>query len=280
MRRKRGLAYFAGRVATHGVLIIACVVAIFPIYWGIATSLKLFENVAAFPPQWVPNPATLENYQIVLQSNMPRYYLNSLIVAGATILFTLFVASHAGYAAARFHFRGKNLLLFIILCTIMIPGIAVLIPLYMLSTRLDLHNTYWVLLLVYSAWQIPTALWLMQGFFESVPEELDDAAMIDGASRLQAFYRIILPLTRPGLAAAAVVIFVYVWNEFIIAITLTATNDMRTVPVGLYFYITAYAIEWGKLLAGAGFAIVPVLALFVFLQRSFIRGLIAGATKG
>ena len=280
MRRKRSALYRVRRTAVHALLILACLVTTFPIYWGIATSLKGAESVVAFPPEWVPDPITFENYRAVLQSEMPRYYANSLIVGVATIVVTLFIALHAGYAAARFQFRGKGALLFLILCTIMIPGIAVLIPLYMLSAKLGLHNTYLVLILIYSAGQVPTALWLMQGFFESVPEELEEAALVDGASRLRALYFIALPLTRPGLAAAAVVIFVYVWNEFILAVTLTATNEMRTVPVGLYFYITAYGIEWGKLLAGVGFAVIPVLVLFVLLQRSFIKGLTAGATKG
>jgi ABC-type glycerol-3-phosphate transport system permease component len=280
MRRGRQRNRWIQRACVHAVLIVACLVTIFPIYWGIATSLKTKETIDAFPPEWLPNPVTLENYRLVLESDMPRYYANSLWVAGCAILVTLLIASHAGYAAARFEFRGKRALLFVILCTVMVAGIAVLIPLYMLSTKLHVHNTYTVLVVVYSAWQIPTALWLMQGFFESIPEELEEAALVDGASRLRALYAIVLPLARPGLAAAAVVIFVYVWNEFIIAVTLTATNDMRTVPVGLYFYITAYGIDWGKLLAGVGLAIVPVLILFVFLQRSFIKGLTAGATKG
>ncbi|MCI0528762.1 MAG: carbohydrate ABC transporter permease, partial [Nitrospira sp.] len=143
-----------------------------------------------------------------------------------------------------------------------------------------LLDTYWALILVYTAWQIPTVLWLMRGFFEAIPRELEEAALIDGCSRFQAFYRIIWPLTRPGLAAAAVIVFVNIWNEFIIALTLTTSDDKRLIPVGLYYYIGAYGIEWGKLMAAVCIALLPIIVLFVFLQRSFIKGLSSGSIKG
>lgn len=269
------------RVATYGVLSVASLFAILPILWAVLTSIKEEGSILLFPPQWIPDPVTFENYSLVIRgSNMPRYFLNSLLVTLATILVSLIVSSHGGYAAARFSFRGKNSLLFLILLTVMIPGIAVLVPLYLLATRVGLHDTYWVLILVYSAWQVPMVLWLMRGFFETIPRELDEAALLDGCSRLQAFYQVIWPLTRPGLAAAAVVVFVNVWNEFILALTLTASDHMRLIPVGLYSYIGAYGIEWGKLMAAVSIALLPVIIVFLFLQRSFIRGLSSGSIKG
>jgi ABC-type glycerol-3-phosphate transport system permease component len=268
-------------MVVYGILIAASLFAIFPIVWAILTSLKQEATIFLYPPQWLPNPITLENYiHVLYNSNMPRYFLNSLWVVFMTILLSLTLSSHGGYAAARFSFKGKNTLLFIILLTVMIPGIVVLIPLYMLATQVGLLDTYWVLILVYTAWQIPAVLWLMRGFFETIPRELEEAALIDGCSRLGAFYRIIWPLTRPGLAAAAVIVFVNVWNEFILAATLTTSDNKRLIPVGLYYYIGAYGIEWGKLMAAVCIALLPIILLFIFLQRSFIKGLSSGSVKG
>jgi multiple sugar transport system permease protein len=268
-------------VGIYGALILACAFAIFPLLWAGVTSLKAQQNIITYPPTWLPNPLTLEHYTLVVTgSNMPRYFFNSILVAVTTILLTLVVACHGGYAAARFNFPLKNFMLFVILMTVMIPGIAVLVPLYMIATQIGLHDTYWVLIIIYSAWQIPTVLWLMRGFFESIPRELEEAALIDGCGPLQAFYRVVAPLTQPGLAAAAVVVFVYVWNEFIIALTMTSSDGMRLIPVGLYYYISGFGVEWGKLMAAVCLALVPAVVLFIVLQRRFIQGLTSGATKG
>ena len=268
-------------VGIYGVLVLTCAFAIFPIVWAVITSLKDSGSVMTYPPKWLPDPMVLDQYRLVVfGSNMPRYFLNSLLVAVATIVATLAIASHGGYSAARFNFPLKNLLLFIILATVMIPGIAVLVPLYMIATQIGLHDTYWALIIIYSASQVPMVLWLMKGFFESIPKELDEAALIDGCGPLQAFYRIIAPLTQPGLAAAAIVVFVYVWNEFIIAMTMTASDDMRLVPVGLYFYVSAFGVQWGQLMAAVCVALIPAIVLFILLQRWFIQGLTSGATKG
>jgi ABC-type glycerol-3-phosphate transport system permease component len=272
---------FLKSLGIYGALVLTCGFAIFPIVWGMLTAFKDEGSIVSYPPKWIPNPVVLDNFQLVMfGSNMPRYFFNSLLVAGATVAFTLFVACHGGYSAARFRFPLKNLLLFIILATVMIPGIAVLVPLYMIATQVGLHDTYWALIIIYSAWQVPTVLWLMRGFFESIPKDLEEAALIDGCGHLQAFYRVILPLARPGLSAAAVIVFLYVWNEFIIALTMTASDNMRLVPVGLYFYISAFGVEWGKLMAAVSIALLPAVILFVILQRGFIQGLTSGATKG
>jgi ABC-type glycerol-3-phosphate transport system permease component len=269
------------RAVIYISLVAACVFAIFPILWAVLTAFKDQGNIVSYPPKWIPEPFVLDNYTLVMYgSNMPRYFLNSLIVCAATVVFTLVVACHGGYSAARFNFPLKNFLLFVILATVMIPGIAVLVPLYMIATQVGLHDTYWSLILIYSAWQVPTVLWLMRGFFESIPRELEEAALIDGCGHLQAFYRIIAPLTQPGLAASAVIVFVYVWNEFIIALTMTASDDMRLIPVGLYYYISAFGVEWGKLMAAVSVALLPAVVLFIVLQRRFIQGLTSGATKG
>ncbi|HEY8370335.1 MAG TPA: carbohydrate ABC transporter permease [Thermodesulfobacteriota bacterium] len=279
-RAPRKTAIRADDVATYVILAATVVFCLVPILWALVTSLKVESDVVAYPPRWWPDPVTLESYRLVFQSNMPRYYLNSLVVALLTLAVTLAAGSLGGYAAARFDFRGKKLVLFLLLMTIMIPGIVVLVPLYLMANQVGLQDTYLGLVLVYAGWQVPTAIWLMRGFFESIPRDLEEAALIDGCTPFQAFVRVILPLTRPGLAAASMVVFIWVWNEFIIALTLTSSDQMRLVPVGLYLYVSSFGVEWGPLMAAVCVALLPVIGLFVVLQRQFVEGLTSGGTKG
>ena len=277
MRRRR----YAFRIVQHVVLIAASVLAMVPIFWGLVTSLKEDAKVFSYPPEWIPNPITFEHYHTVLfDSNLPRFFFNSAFVALVTIVVTVAVAAHAAYAAARLKYRGKAPLLFIVLATSMIPGISILTPLYLIAVKTGLHDTYVALILVYSAWQIPTAIWLLRGFIESVPAELEEAAMIDGCSRLQAFYRIVVPALQPGLAAAAIIVFVSVWNDFLICSALTISENMRLVQVGLFRYIADVGVEWGRFLAYGMLALLPILVMFVTLQKRFISGLTMGAVKG
>lgn len=275
--RKRGPLYTALLYAILGGV---CTVLLVPTLWALSTSLKTEGAVLAFPPQLVPNPITFEHYARVLQSNMPRYYLNSLLVAMATIVVVLAIAAHGAYATARFNFRGKNAYMLLILGTMMIPGVANIVPIYIVANFLQLLDSYAILILVYSVWMVPLIIWLLKGFFESVPSSLEQAAMIDGYSRWYAFYRIVMPLSKPGLAAAAIMVFVYVWNEFIMALTLTSSDEMRTVTVGLHYYVTIFGIQWGELTAAVVLSLVPVTLFFLFLQQYFISGMIAGAFKG
>jgi len=267
--------------ATYGILVIASLVALGPILWGLATSLKTSPGVVAVPPEWIPSPFTLENYRLVLlNSSLPRCFLNSLFVAFCGVTLTLGVACHAGYAAARFDFPGKNGILFMILATAMIPGISIMAPLYIVATKVGLLDTYWIQILIYSAWQVPSTVWLIRGFFESVLPDLEEAAMIDGCSRRRAFYQIILPIAQPGLAAAAILVFVYVWNDFLIGVAFTTSGTMRPMQVGLYLFIRDLGVEWGRFMAYTMIGLIPILILFGFLQKLFIQGLAAGATKG
>ena len=234
MVQQRRLRETLVTMATYGTLVTASLVALGPILWGLGTSFKTSPGVVAMPPQWFPSPLTLENYQLILlNSSLPRCFLNSLFVALCGVLLTLAVGCHAGYAAARYEFPGKNGLLLLILATAMIPGISIMAPLYVVATRVGLHDTYWILILIYSAWQVPSIVWLIRGFFESVPRDLEEAAMIDGCSRLRAFYQIVHPIAQPGLAAAAILVFVYIWNDFLIATAFTISEPMRMMQVGL-----------------------------------------------
>lgn len=262
------------------VLFLAMLFALAPILWGISTAFKDSAVAESFPPSWWPDEPTLDNFRrVFFGSNFGRYMLNSVIVSIATIAATLVVSAHAGYAAARWKFRGKNQVLFFILSMGVIPGICVLVPLYLLVSALGLYDTYFGLILVYTAWQTPTAVWVMRGFFESIPFELEEASYIDGCGRAEAFYRIVLPLAQPGMAAVAILVFVSVWNEFLIAYALTISDDRRLIQSGLYLYVTQSGIEWASLMAAAVTALLPPIVAFAMLQSRFIQGLTNGAVK-
>lgn len=264
----------------YGTIAVFSIWALVPLVWALITSLKVDSQVMTFPPRWVPDPITFEQYERVLTSNMPRYFINSFVVALLTVAATVVVGSHAAYSVARYEFFGKYFLLFSILATMMIARLANIVPLYILGAELGLLDTRLILVLVYSGWQMPIIVWLLRDFFERISPSLDKAALIDGYSKLGAFYRISLPLARPGLAAAAILVFIYVWNDFIIAVTLTSSDGMRMTTVGLYQYVGQFGIQWGELMAAVTLALLPVVTIFLLLQRTFIRGLTAGAVKG
>lgn len=269
------------RVVSYSLLVLASVGALLPIYWIVNTSLKPERNVVSSPPEWVPSPITFDNYASVINnSTLPTNFYNSLIVAAFTIILVLLVGIHAGYAAARFTFRGKESVMFVMLSTIMLPGIVTLIPQYLLAVSLGIYDTYLVLVLVFAAAQTPVVVWILRASFESVPRELDEAAMVDGCSRLGAFYRVVLRLALPGIAAAALLTFVGVWNEFILALNLTASDEVRPATVALYFFLGEDGVQWGRLAAASTLVVLPVCVVFIFLQKRFVAGLTAGATKG
>jgi multiple sugar transport system permease protein len=268
-------------VASYGLLVATSLFALSPLLWALLTSFKIKTQVLAYPPAWLPNPFTLENYrEVLLGSNMPRYLLNTLIVGLITIFIVLALSNHTAYAAARFKFRGKETILFLILTASMVPIISLLTPLYLVWTRIGLHNTYLGVSLAYAAWQVPTAIWLIRGFIEAVPREIEEAALIDGCSHWQCFYRVVLPIIQPGLAAAGILIFIFVWNDFLLATSLTITEERRLIQVGLYRYLSDLGVEWGRFTAYTVLAIMPIIIMFVALQKRLLKGLVAGAMKG
>lgn len=268
-------------VASYGVLGAAALVAIAPLAWAVLTSFKVKTQVLAYPPVWWPSPLTFENYREVLfGSNMPRYLVNTLVVALISIVIALVLATHTAYAATRFRFRGREVTMFVILSASMVPIISLLTPLYLVWTRLGLHDSYIGVSLAYAAWQTPTAIWLIRGFVEAVPKEVEEAAMLDGCGPWQTFYWIVLPMIQPGLAAAAILIFIYIWNDFLLATTLTLSEERRLIQVGLYRYLGDLGVEWGRFTAYTVLAVLPIVMMFVALQKRLMKGLTAGAMKG
>lgn len=282
--RPRAVARRRGFRRTHPLVYVALVAAsafaVLPLLWGLSTSFKS-ESATLSDRGWIPSTITLENYRLVLfESKIPLYLGNTLLVAGITVLATILIAIFGAYAAARFKFRGKTTSLFLILMTSMIPGIAILVPLYFLAVRLGLYDTYGVMVVIYTAWQIPTVIWMLKGFFESIPDSIEEAGRVDGASSFRVMMQLIFPLAVPGVAASAVISFIYVWNDFLIASTMISTDDKRLVAVGLYNYLSQYGIVWGQLTAAVSVSVIPIVIVFILMERRIVAGLSAGATKG
>lgn len=253
---------------------------LFPIYWMLAASVtpeaQLFEARSLFPTTF-----TVDHYRALFDA---RDFLipirNSLIVAGLTTALVIPVAALCAYALARMRMRGKALLLAVILAVSMFPQISIVPPLYLILRELGLLNTYPGLVFPYLTFSMPLAVWLLTGFFRQLPRDLEDAAMLDGAGRLRALRDIVLPLAAPGVASAAILTFLYCWNEFLFALSFTLGPERYTVPVAITLFRGRYQVPWGEVLAAASVATIPVALLVLAFQRRIVAGLTAGAVKG
>lgn len=266
---------------TYLVLIIAVLFSLMPVIWGLFTALKTPSEVNLFPPTLLPSEFTLDNFKsVIFKSAFPKYLWNSVTVTVICILVATAVAAHAAYAVTNFKIRFREQIMFFILMTSMIPPVVMLVPLYMLSVKIGLYDTRFLLILIYTAWRIPLLTWTLRGFFEKLPKEIIEAGTLDGCSKPMIFYRLILPISKPGIVASALLSAVYVWNDYLVSSTFTSKDTLRMLSAGLYNYITQYGIQWGDLMAAVMIAIVPMVILFVLLQRHFVEGLAAGAVKG
>jgi multiple sugar transport system permease protein len=269
------------RAVRFGGLGIWLLITIFPLYWILVSSLKAPSDIAAYPVQYLPLRPTLENYaSLFSQSDFAQNMLSSLIVATSAGLVATVIATLSAYVLSRFRFRARGLVVLAFLVTQMIPAFIALGPLYQMMVALDLVDNRGGLALVYVAMCIPFSAIMLKGFFDNVPEELDEAAMIDGCSRLTALIRIILPVMLPGLAATFIFNFVNCWNELFLSVTLINSSDKRTIPTALNGFITSFNIEWGPLSAAAVLTVIPTMVLFGIASKWIVAGLTAGATKG
>ncbi len=285
LRRKRRTALLDG-LLSYGFLIILSIFSLFPFLWMFSTSIKKVQEAFIIPPRWIPREITFVAYRALWDSqaannnDFPRYFANSLIVSAGTTILALLVAVPAAYAFARFTFPGKAVFFYAILGRNMFPLVVFLVPLFQLMAALHFQNNYFGLILAYLTFSLPLAIWLLRGFFANIPEELEKAARIDGCTRFGAFWRIILPLSTPGLIATAIYSFVGAWNEYIFASTLTSEPSMRTLPVGQAFFLTENSANWAGLMAVSLAISLPVIIFFLVLQRFFVRALTEGAVKG
>lgn len=252
-----------------------------PYLWTLATSFKTERELYQFPVTYWPHAPTVINYvQVFTQNPFGRFLLNSALVTVASTAVCLFIAALAAYAFARLRFRGREALLVGLLIVAMIPLITVIVPLYILVRNLGLLNSYAGLIAPYVTYALPVAIFILTAFFREIPQELEEAALIDGCTRLNTLWRIIAPLAAPGLVTAGIIVFVYTWNEFLVALTLTSTNEVRTITVGIALYRGEFTFPWGVISAAVTLATIPITMLILLGQRLVIRGLTAGAVKG
>lgn len=268
-----------GRAALYAAYALIVLFMLFPIFWTLLTSFKSEAEIFRFPPTIWPEHFTVDSYQYVLDSNIPRQMLNSVAVCAQTIVLTLLLSTMGGFAFARATFRGKNVLLFFLVGTQMIPGLSNIITLYMMGSRMGLLNSHAYLVLIYSASSAPVCVWLMKGYFEQIPASLDEAALVDGCTRLGTLFRIVLPLVRTGIAACAMMVFVNAWNEFLVSLTMIGRTKLKTFPVGLQAFMADNDMDWMNLSAATILGLLPVLALFISFQKSFVEGMTSGAIK-
>lgn len=251
-----------------------------PVMWQTVTSLKPDQDLVRLPPL-VPERVTTVHYDRVLfSSSLPRALANSVVVAASATAISIVVGSFCAFALARLPIAGKAAILGVVLVTSMFPPIAVISPLYLLMREFGLRDTLVAVGLTHSVYSLPLAVWLLASFFQQLPKELYQAARIDGCTPVQALRTVILPLARPGLAVAALLVFIYSWNEFMFALTLTASDATRTAPVAVALFPGLYEIPWGDLAAASLVVTLPVAGLALVFQRHIIAGLTAGSVKG
>jgi multiple sugar transport system permease protein len=259
------------------------VAAIAPVYWMLTISLKREVDQFANPPRWLLFPPTLEHYyDAFVTRSFVQYLVTSALVAITSTCCALVIGTLAAYSLARFElpWRLDRKLSLWILSTRMFPAIVTAVPLFLMMRDLGLLDTRLSLIIVYTGFNLPFVIWMMRGFFAEVPRDLEEAAMVDGDSRLGALWRVVLPLVAPGLAATAVFCLIVSWNEFLFALVLTQTDEAMTLPVGIAGRVTQYEIKWGVMSAAGVVAIIPILAFAIAVQRYLVRGLSLGAVKG
>jgi ABC-type glycerol-3-phosphate transport system permease component len=260
---------------------ILVVASLFPFAWMLISSIKTLRELYTVPPSWIPAVPTLDNYMKVLfESNVPRYFLNSLVIAGGATLIALLLALPAAYGFARFGFRGKRFWQASILAGQMLPTAAIIVPLFIVLRTLELMNTYAGLILVYMILTLPLCVWMLSGYLRAIPLELEEAAIIDGATRIGVLVRIVLPLALPGIVAVMVYSFVTAWNEFIFALCFALDSRVKTLPIGLAEFSTEFNTDWGAVMAASMIMTLPIVLMFLVMQRLFVSGLMSGATKG
>ncbi|MBL0931041.1 MAG: carbohydrate ABC transporter permease [Alphaproteobacteria bacterium] len=272
---------WAGRI----FLTVMLLFTLLPMVWMLLTSFKSGFAALQFPPQWWPKEPTLASYRKLLDptnsvgADFLRFFWNSLFVSTMSTILSVIVAVPAAYAFSRFDFPGRKFLFFSVLLRNMFPAVVFLVPLFILMRLLGLMNTHGSLILTYLTFGLPLAIWLLKGFYDNIPYQLEQAARIDGASRFQAFLLIVMPLSVPGIIATAIYSFIGAWNEYIFAYTFINRNDRLTLPIGIQRFFSESSSDFPGLMAASFMMSVPVVVLFLMLQRYFVRALTEGAVK-
>ncbi|MBN2011302.1 carbohydrate ABC transporter permease [candidate division KSB1 bacterium] len=255
-------------------------IILIPFFWMFSTSLKPLPEVNKIPPQWTCKGMSFKSYcDMFMYLPFTTYAINSFIIALSTTFLTLLIGSLAGFAFARCQFKGKEFILIVFLLSQMLPGASIIIPLFQLIRKAGIYDTPVGLILVHTSVLLPFVIWLLYGFFKTIPQEVEDAALIDGCSKLDVLLKVLLPLSLPGLGATALFAFLGSWNEFFFALILTESDTSRTIPVGIGLFVGEYRDVWNQMSAAAVLFSIPPLVLFLMLQKTFVKGLTAGALK-
>jgi len=267
-------------VYRYGILCLILLIVVFPYYWIVVTSFKTMEQISSAKSIFIPNPFTLRNYyHLIKDTHFPVWFKNSLTVAIITVMITLILSNLAAYSIGRIRFRGKKLIATLVLVFYLFPPTVIFIPLYLMLNKIHLTNNLGGVMLIYPTITLAFSTWFLISFYRSIPIELEEAAMIDGASRFQAFRKIILPLTLPAQTAAAIFSFSWCWDEFLYALVFLQDVERQTMNIGVYEFSLADIYPWGLLMSAGILMSVPVIILYVFVQKYMIRGLTAGAVK-
>lgn len=268
-------------IVSYGLLILSIIFALFPIAWMLSTSLKSEAEALNLPISWIPKLFTLQAYgDMWTLKPFATYFWNSIVVSGVTAVLSTVVGALAGYGFSRFQFRGRTTLLAFFLVTQMISGVLVIGPYFQILAALDLYNTLTGLIIAYVTICLPFAAWMSKGYFDSIPKVLDEAGLVDGASRLQIFIRIICPIALPGTVSTLLFSFLLAWQDLLWALCLVSLDEKRTVTLGVAFLVGEFVIQWPMLTAASLIGSLPTILLYLFLQRYYVEGLARGAVKG
>lgn len=271
------------KTLAFNVLVWGLVLAVaFPLFWMVVTSLKPQFELFRRPPTMLPETITFEHYwRLLTETPFPTYFVNSMILSMATTLLVIAIATLGAYSLVRFRYRGRETLAFLVLFTYLLPSVVLIIPLYLLMVALGLANTLFSLVLAYTTFALPYGLWLLRSFMAGVPEDLEAAALVDGATRLEAFKDVILPQLLPGIVSTALFTFILSWNEYLYALVLVNSDAARPLTTGVMsMLISAFNIEWSLLMAASVMMSLPLIVIFAFLQSYLTRGFGAGGVKG
>lgn len=281
-KMKRKTKQFTGKAIKYIVLAIFLILVLFPFVWMLLTSLKGSQGeIYAFPVTYLPKSPSLINYiSMIWKGNFGRYMLNSLGVSVTAAVCSVFIGILAGYVLSRFKFRLKTPLLLFFLITQMIPTFIMLAPMYQMLSKYHMINKLWTLGLLYTNMMIPFSVVTLRGFFAGIPSTIEEAAWIDGCSRIKALFSVIIPIMKPGIAATSIFAFINSWNELFMAIMFIDVDKYKTISVGLNALILKYDIKWGEMAAGTIMTLIPTICLFAFAQKYMIEGLTSGAVKG
>ncbi|MCL4385793.1 MAG: carbohydrate ABC transporter permease [Cyanobacteria bacterium] len=270
-----------GNVITYALLIIICIGILIPFLWMISTSFKQPDEIFSPTPKWLPREFSFKNYiSIWRDTYFPTYFKNSIIVSIITMIIAIIIATLSGYGISRLRFKGKLLFSIILIVVQIFPGMLMIIPLFTIMNKLHLINTYAALVIAYATFAVPFCTWMLKGYFDTIPVSMEEAALIDGCNRLQILYKIVIPLALPGIVAVAMFAFVLSWQEYLFALTLTRSETMRTLTIGIAMMQGEHgSINWAQIMAGSTIACIPGLVIFLFLEKYLIKGFTMGGVK-